>query len=83
MIIHTFYTMSKKLAEMLGGFHGTSSLGERGQVVIPKELRESLQLKKGEKFLVMEKHGAIMLAPVDMMSQFVTGLSKELKKTKK
>lgn len=33
-------------------FYGAVTLGERGQVVIPAEAREAMNLKKGEKLLV-------------------------------
>ncbi len=36
-------------------------LGERGQIVIPLIFRENLRLKKGEKFMVIEQNGTIML----------------------
>ncbi|MCH7568055.1 MAG: AbrB/MazE/SpoVT family DNA-binding domain-containing protein [Nanoarchaeota archaeon] len=36
-------------------------LGERGQIVIPQIFREHLKLKKGEKFMVMEQGGTILL----------------------
>ena len=32
-----------------------TSIGERGQVVIPAEIREKLNLKKGEKLMVFSK----------------------------
>lgn len=33
-------------------FYGLTTLGEKGQVVIPAEAREALSLEKGEKLLV-------------------------------
>lgn len=33
-------------------FYGTSTVGERGQAVIPAEARESMNIEKGEKLLV-------------------------------
>jgi AbrB family looped-hinge helix DNA binding protein len=33
-------------------FYGSTTLGEKGQVVIPAEAREELSLEKGEKLLV-------------------------------
>lgn len=36
-------------------------LGERGQVVIPQIFREHLKLEKGEKFMVVEQGGTIIL----------------------
>jgi len=63
-----------------GEFYGSTSIGERGQVVIPKKLRISLDLKKGDKFVVMEKAGAIMLLPTDLMKSFITDITSQLKK---
>lgn len=36
-------------------FWGTSSLGERGQIVIPLGARKELKLKKGEKLVIFSK----------------------------
>jgi AbrB family looped-hinge helix DNA binding protein len=33
-------------------FYGTTTIGEKGQVVIPVQAREAMKLKKGEKLLV-------------------------------
>ena len=35
---------------------GITSLGERGQVVIPADIRDELNLKKGEKLFIFAKH---------------------------
>ena len=42
-----------------------TSLGERGQIVIPQIFRENLRLKKGEKFIVVEKGGTIILKRIE------------------
>lgn len=43
-------------------FYGSTVISEKGQVVIPIEARNALNLEKGEKMLVMGMHdGAIML----------------------
>jgi len=41
--------MVKKNGEQ---FHGTATIGAKGQVVIPSEAREAMGLKKGDKLLV-------------------------------
>ena len=33
-------------------FYGTTTMGEKGQVVIPAEARKAMGIKKGEKLLV-------------------------------
>lgn len=50
--------------------YGSTCLGERGQIVIPKEARKELNLQKGERFVVMEKSGCIVLIPSDIAAQF-------------
>ncbi|MBS3055995.1 MAG: AbrB/MazE/SpoVT family DNA-binding domain-containing protein [Candidatus Aenigmarchaeota archaeon] len=37
-----------------------SKVGERGQVVIPQEFREELQIKKGEKFIVFRSEDKLI-----------------------
>lgn len=69
----------KKITDTRGEFHGSTSIGERGQVVIPKKLRDLLGIKKGKKFFVIEKAGAIMLLPIDLMESFMRNISKQLK----
>jgi AbrB family looped-hinge helix DNA binding protein len=68
--------------EAWGKFHGVTSIGERGQLVIPKELRKSFDFKKGDKFIVMEKAGAIILMPPGLLEGFVTDLNTQIKKAK-
>jgi len=41
-----------------------SKMGERGQVVIPQEIREKLHMKKGEKFLVISEDNDIVFRPL-------------------
>ena len=35
---------------------GTTTVGERGQVVIPADIREKMQLKTGDKLFVFTRH---------------------------
>jgi len=51
---------------------GTTSMGERGQVVIPREAREELDLKPGEKFIVFgnKRKGAVILVKAEMFNKF-------------
>lgn len=37
-------------------FYGTSTLGEKGQIVVPKEARKTMGLKKGDHLLVFGMH---------------------------
>ena len=41
-----------------------TTVSSKYQVVIPKRVRESVNLKPGQKLMVMVKHGIISLVPV-------------------
>lgn len=48
---------------------GITSLGERGQVVIPVNIREDLNLKQGDRLFVFAKHKHFIgIVKVDEMS---------------
>jgi len=68
-------------------FHGTTTLGEKGQVVIPAEARKAMGLKSGDKLLVFAM-GKNMIAlskfeqlehMADKLSERLEGLRKILK----
>ena len=42
----------------------TTTLGERGQIVIPQDIRQDLQLRKGEKFIIVRTEGKVILEPM-------------------
>ena len=42
----------------------TTTLGERGQIVIPQDIRQDLQLRKGEKFIIIRTGGKVILEPM-------------------
>lgn len=51
---------------------GITSLGERGQVVIPANIREELKLEKGDKLVVFAKHRHFIgIVKFDEMSGFM------------
>lgn len=56
-------------------YYGSTVIGEKGQVVVPAEIREKFGIKPGDKFLVMagKKMGAwgIILVKANMMSKIV------------
>ncbi len=59
--------------------YGMTVLGERGQIVIPKEARRKMKLKNGDQFLVVEHLGKIILVPQKMMKALLSILNKHLK----
>lgn len=59
---------------------GSTMVGERGQVVIPKNIRDGLGLRKGSKLLAMRHpNGACVLLPADQLKDFVKVITKKLK----
>jgi AbrB family looped-hinge helix DNA binding protein len=61
--------------------YGTTSLGARGQLVIPAEARKDLKLKPGDKLVVMGKMGkALGLMKVDAMQEMITMIMNEIGK---
>jgi AbrB family looped-hinge helix DNA binding protein len=63
-------------------FYGSTIIGEKGQVVIPKEAREDLKLKKGEKLLVFGMGEMITLMRFSNLKKFMGYLEKHLKSLK-
>lgn len=86
MIIHTYLFDMKKSQKSSfchqKDFCGTTIVGERGQVVIPKIVRDRLKIKSGNSFLVMEKEGAIILVSTDKVKKMLTIITKHLEKIK-
>lgn len=57
-----------------------TSLSTKYQVVIPKEVRERIDIKPGQKFVVWEKAGIIYLIP-DMKFKAMEGFLKGMDTT--
>jgi len=55
-----------------GKIFGTTSMGERGQVVIPADAREELGMKPGEKLVVFghPRKGSVILVKADVLNKF-------------
>ncbi len=64
-------------------FYGSTVIGERGQVVIPKEARDDLKLKKGDKVLVFGVGESITLMKFSEIKKIMNYLEKHLKKLKR
>ena len=59
-------------------FFGSTTVGERGQIVLPIELRKKLQIKAGDKLIVVGMHipegvgtGHIMLFKAEFLNQMI------------
>ena len=65
-------------------FYGTTTIGEKGQVVIPAEARVATKLKKGEKLLVFGMgEDVLIFAKLSNLEQFASVLSTRLKMVQK
>ncbi|MFH1509486.1 MAG: AbrB/MazE/SpoVT family DNA-binding domain-containing protein [bacterium] len=73
---------SKKCYNIM--FHGSTTLGEKGQVVIPSEAREKMKLKKGEKLLVFGlDNGMLSMFKLANLQEIETSLLTKLKAVQK
>ena len=67
-----------------GEFFGTTTLGEKGQVVIPAEARKAIGVDKGEKLLVFGMgEGMIVFAKLSQLEKFTAKLSQRLESMQK
>jgi len=58
-------------------FYGSTTVGERGQIVLPAKLRKAFRLKRGDKLLVIGMPGAthITLLKADMVNEFFEAMT--------
>jgi AbrB family looped-hinge helix DNA binding protein len=63
-------------------FYGSATVGERGQVVIPANARAELEIKPGDKLLIMRHpvHQGIMMVKLDHLRGFLDEFSKEIER---
>lgn len=60
-------------------FYGTTTLGEKGQVVIPADARKALKLKSGDKLLVFGMGGnMVTLAKFEQLEKMADKLNEKL-----
>jgi AbrB family looped-hinge helix DNA binding protein len=65
-------------------FYGSTTVGERGQIVLPVKLRNDLKISKGDKLIVIvDPHGSrINLINPDTMSKFLDMMSENISQIK-
>ena len=68
-----------------GKVHGTATVGERGQIVIPADVRELLRIRPGERLIVMVKpeRKTIGLMRTDDFNRFLGDAAKMIVRLKK
>lgn len=65
-------------------FYGLTTVGERGQIVIPKEVREVVGVKAGDKFFIFAHDDEIMaMIKPEKFNSLIKEMSGVLEKIKK
>lgn len=59
-----------------GKIYGTVTVGERGQVVIPVELRKMFKVASGDRLVVFAKPEMFGFIPADEFNRFVAEISR-------
>ena len=82
--------MLHKTIQKRGGHHssgqlpmslGTATVGERGQVVIPADVREQVGLKKGDKLVVFSpRAGILSMVHASAFRSFLSQIGRHLGK---
>jgi len=79
------WDLHKKLHKKMSAkdkLYGTTTIGAKGQVVIPAQARKELNLKPGDQMLVMGKFGKVLgLVKTEAMAEFVETIMKNLEGT--
>lgn len=62
--------------------YGTTTIGAKGQVVIPAQARKELNLKPGDQMIVMGKFGKVLgLVKAEAMAGFIDTIMENLEGT--
>ena len=69
---------NSKHTHPFGNVCGSTSMGVRGQIVIPKKARDSMRAKTGDQFLVIENEGCLMMVPEKIVSHMLKHISQAL-----
>jgi AbrB family looped-hinge helix DNA binding protein len=62
---------------------GVTSMGEKGQIVVPADIRSSMKLVKGAKLIVMAHEGGISLIPSTRFAEIAKTFAAVEKLTKR
>lgn len=75
----TLHSKIHKRFQAKDKFYGTTTMGARGQLVIPALARKELKLNPGDQLAVMGKFGKVLgLMKTDQMAEFVKTIMKNL-----
>jgi len=79
--------MSENSKKIKGPMHeiecfGTATLGKRGQVVIPSEIRKKLDLEAGEQFMVLLANDSVVFVPSEKFQEMISKMDQTIDKFK-
>lgn len=62
-------------------FWGSATVGSKGQVVIPAEAREGLDIKEGDKLLIVSPPNSqsILVVKPDVLERYMQGVQNNIK----
>ncbi len=66
-------------------FYGTATVGERGQIVIPAEARADMDMRPGDKLLIMKHpvHKGLTMFKLDAVREFLDDFQRNLDELEK
>lgn len=65
----------------LSNFFGSTTIGKKGQIVVPMETRKAMGWKEGEKLLVFGlKNDTVVLAKLSHAKELIDQFEKKMKK---
>ena len=64
-------------------FYGSTTIGERGQMVIPAEARKDFEITHSSKLLVFGSPGGLMIVKADHITGFLAKASEMLRALEK
>ena len=68
-------------------FYGVTTIGTKGQIVIPADARTAMNLQPGDKVIIIGKQhptkgfGMVCICPIDSVEQFVNDMTNHLHET--
>lgn len=57
---------------------GTTTVGERGQIVIPQNIRTALNIKAGDEMVVLSRDGKVIVLPAQALEKFYNSILSQL-----
>lgn len=85
MLNHIFHT-GDIMKHWEDNFFGSSTIGERGQIVIPQDARSKMSIKAGDKFIFFGHENMLHMVKADHFEQFIdkftSKLGEKIKSTK-